>query len=133
MLPTCRKLDRGEVKGFADTVKEMVAAPCPLCVLSETQSASAATVQVQSRSAEMVSEPTPPLAAKDDGVFEAFVPHFAELGEATEVVADVQLVLSAAAANRRDQNEGARIFSAVVAAGAHARASPAVPPARPFA
>ena len=72
--------------------------------------ASAATDQVHSRPAPMLTAPRPPLAGNDVGWFMAVFSHLEAEGEATEVEASVQLIVArAAAAGATAPNRRARV------------------------
>ena len=84
--------DRGDGTGFARTLKATDASPCPLrAPLIDTQAGSPDTVQVQSRAVEMETVPDPPVAVKDDGVFETLMSQRLPVGAVvTDVSVEVQ-------------------------------------------
>jgi hypothetical protein len=91
--PTIRAPDRGEGTGLTATEKGTTALPWPSrAPVIDTHAASAATDHVQSRAAEIVAEPEPPLAVKDEGALAIDTAHLSADGATTDedVVEEVQ-------------------------------------------
>jgi hypothetical protein len=79
--------------GLLDTVYGTAAGPCPeTSALIDTHSDSAEIDQLQSRAVEMATEPSPPLAVKEEGLFSIDSWHLSEVGDVTEVDAAVQRI-----------------------------------------
>src|SRR5436305_8719979 len=91
MPPTTIDADRPAGTGFLATPYGMTASPCPSRLpLMETQLASVARDQVQSRDVEIVTEPVPPSAEKDVGEPVAVIWHLSAVGAINDVSDELQ-------------------------------------------
>src|SRR3974377_960266 len=86
---------RGAGTGFAATLYETVAAPCPSCAPeNETHVALVAIVHVHSRSVVIASEPVPPPGANELGDDDAVTWHLSEVGAVVDVEDELQRAVS---------------------------------------